>query len=120
MTLETLILLAFLQTCAREYQVDPAFCLAVATIESGAKMGELKTGPLGKKGEYYAPFGIKKCFLKTGDPFEVIAKGVKALRPRKGEKTKKDILRRYNPKMTEAYYRAVCRMERAYRRSYAP
>jgi hypothetical protein len=97
----------YLQICCAIHGVDPAFALAVAHVESRGQGQEFRFGPLGKKGQYYGPFGIDKSFQgrwgDLADPRVNIEVGVRALRG----KDKLRVLRRYNRESSRAYEAAV-------------
>lgn len=106
MTLETLILLLWLQYCSAYYNLEPEFVKAVADVESGVTQG-FKIGPIDKKGKYIGPMGIYiKCApgYNKHNPFVNIALGARALSKRKN---KKEALKRYNTKFNMAYYNRV-------------
>lgn len=109
-------LLAWFQTCGAMYGVEPEFAWAVARVESGVSGGpEIRFGPLGRRGKYYGPMGINRCFLgrwPIDDPYVNVEVGVKALRGT----DKRRVLRRYNRAFNEAYYRAVMAVYRQAKR----
>ena len=98
------LLLCFLTACCHTYGVEPEFALAVARVESGTKTQDYRIGRLGKS-DFWGPMGVKGCFLKTGSPFEVIEKGVKALRETAGNEAKMiDRAKTYNPNWRKNRY----------------
>ena len=105
------LLLSWLLACCHTYGVEPEFALAVARVESGPKTQEYRVGRLGRS-NFYGPMGVHRCFLKTGSPYEVIDKGVRALRG----KDKLKVLRRYNTQSSRAYEQAVMALYRQNRR----
>jgi len=111
----TLALLLWLQICCNIHGVEPEFALAVARLESGTKTETFRLGRLGKT-NLYGPMGVRSFFLEKGDAKEVIEVGVKALRPRKGERTKRDILKRYVGYRDIAYEKGVLAMYSQYKR----
>ena len=118
MILETL-LICWINACAKAEGVNPALARAVFQVESGDRWHRYRFGPLGKKGQYIGPAGIDKSFRAKWDidfwPMNVLI-GVQSLKPRKGERTEKDILRRYNPKLDRAYEAAVMALYRQNKR----
>jgi hypothetical protein len=116
-TLETALLLCWINTCCKVERVNPAFVKAVFSTESGDSRHKFRFGPLGKKGQYIGPAGIDKSFRSKWDidfwP-ENVRRGVLALKPRGREKTERDVLRRYNAKFNSAYFRAVMTAKRHY------
>lgn len=87
--------------------VDPEFARQVARVESGLpRTGqEVRLGRLGRS-KYFGPMGIHESFRRRWDianPVINIWVGVRALR---GE-DKLRVLRRYNPRASREYLRAV-------------
>jgi hypothetical protein len=108
LTLETLLLLLWLQACAQFYKVEPEFVKAVADVECNMIKG-FKTGPIDKRGKYIGPMGIHKDFERTYDirnPYTNIALGCRALAR---SKDRKKALRKYNKEFNMAYYNSVMR-----------
>ena len=118
--LTTALLLAWLNVCCIEFKVSPPFARAVSTIETGAPVGQIKTGSIDSKGRFWAPMGIARCFGKDYDiasPYVNIWLGVRALRGTgTDEARQKRRLRKYNAKFTMAYWREIKKVERVYRR----
>lgn len=104
MPLTELLLIFWINYYATVFNVDPAFCEAVARVECGPQ--GLRAGPLDRKAKYYGPFAIHKDFLKKwpiDDPQENIKRGVLALRG----KDRHRVLRRFNKESSRAYEQAV-------------
>lgn len=99
--------------CAH-YGVDPCFSLAVAHVESRSADLDFRTGLLG--GKWYGPYNVHRDFKKKWPDIDTISgncrRGVAALRGRH----KRRVLQRYNRQFSEAYFQAVLKAERKYRR----
>lgn len=99
--------------CAH-YQVDLPRALAVAHVESRGAGQEFRVGLLGRR--WYGPYNVHRDYAKRWPDLATISgncrRGVAALRGRDLRR----ILGIYNADFTEAYYQAVLRAERKYRR----
>jgi hypothetical protein len=105
LTIPTSVFLAWMMVCSLYYGVEPEFALAVARVESGTQAEWVRFGRLGRS-PYYGPMGINKCFLNKwpiDNPYVNMEIGVKALRG----PDKRRVLKRYNEKFDEGYFRAV-------------
>ena len=99
---------------AAQYGVDPAFALAVAHVESRSKNQEFRIGLLGKK--WYGPYNIHKDFIHRWPEITTIPGnckvGVRALRGG----SPRAVLKRYNKAFNNAYFCAVIKEARKYRK----
>lgn len=90
---------------AQEENVEWQFAMAVAQMESGK---DLKCGQLNKKKEWsetlHGPFGVRGCFLDTGQAMEVIKVGVRSLKGTKTHDSKIRRLKKYNPEWRKGNY----------------
>jgi hypothetical protein len=95
-----------IRVAAIQHHVDPEFATAVAIVESRSSGQVFRTGPLGRRGKFYGPFGINRSFLKKwpiDDLQTNILVGCRALR---GDDHLK-ILRRYNTACDRNYVNKV-------------
>jgi hypothetical protein len=102
------------------FNVEPAFVAAVLQNESGKNW---KCGPLGKKGTFVGPGGIKRIFqgkhgLNIYDPsdnIKLVAMSFQGLRGSDGAKVAR--LKKYNPLWRQNnYLRDVMAAYRGYKR----
>lgn len=117
MTLETLLLLAWLKACAITYNLPPEFVKAVADVEGSG----FHTGPLNMSKTLWGPMGIniKCCVPGTRNPYINIIIGVQALIKHGATSnplTWKKALRKYNTKFTMSYYNSIMRRYRVYKK----
>jgi len=117
MTLETVLLLAWLISVSNAHGLDPALVKAVADVESGVSEG-FKTGPLNRRKTLWAPMGIStKCKVPgTRNAYRNIEIGVKALVKHGARTDPKRALKKYNAEFTQSYYAAVMKKCRQYRK----
>jgi hypothetical protein len=117
----TPLLLTWLYTVCSLYQVEPAFALAVMTVESRQLdahqnvVQEFRFGRLGKS-PFWGPGGIRgryKFGLDMADPKSNILVAVRALRGR----DKRAVLRRYHGAPPAEYVAAVMSKYREFRRN---
>lgn len=101
-----------------KYNVEPAFAMAVAHIESAKNGKEFRVGRMGRT--YYGPMGIHRCFLNKWaiDNAEVnIEVGVRALSGvGYDEGRQRNRLKRYNSVCDEGYLRAITQAKTKYRK----
>lgn len=93
---------------AERHNVDPAFVMAVARIESGKKKKEFTLGRIGKT--YYGPMGIHKRFLKKwkiDDPKTNIEIGTMTFSGCRTEKQQKSKLKTYNKSFSPRYWLSI-------------
>lgn len=113
-TTTTLSIIFWSAFWSAQYGVDLPFALSVAHVESRAPGHEFRIGLLG--GRWYGPYNIDAGFKFRWPDIDTIRgnarAGVRALRGR----DKRQILRNYNRAFTQAYYQAVMRAERRYRK----
>jgi len=115
-TLTELFIIGLIYFHAIEQDVNPHFAMAVATVESRTKNKLFRTGKIGKT--YAGPMGLHIAYVR--DKFNLDATdlntniyiGVRALRG----KDEKRVLRRYNKEFNIAYYKAVQRAKKDFRR----
>jgi hypothetical protein len=110
----SIMICAMIEAAAIAHGVDPAFCKAVARIESGTKTQQFRVGRLGQS-KYFGPFGIHQDFIRlwSVDDLETnIEVGVKALRG----KDKRAVLKRYNPKFNHKYYSEIMKLTKQYQK----
>ena len=98
MNLTTFLLFYFHVLCWG-WNAEPAFVRAVWAIESPQQTwGRIGRSP------YYAPGGVKGCFLKDFTTEEVMGLSIKALRDTGTDAKKIARLKRYNPNWRENRY----------------
>lgn len=103
---------------AKRWNVEPAFLMSVACIESRKGNQEFRLGKMGKT--YYGPMGIHKCFLNRWaiDDWKInIEVGARALRGvENNEQLQKRRLKRYNVSFNNSYWKAICSMKYKYQK----
>ena len=111
------VIRALICAYALEYDVEPAFAIAVVHIESRSGDREFRVGKIGRR--HYGPMGIDRSFLSKWpiDRLETnIAVGVRALRGVGSSRVRQERrLKRYNASCTPGYLREVRRATERYR-----
>jgi hypothetical protein len=112
---------------SRVFNTNPSIPLAVMHIESRSKDGsqEFRIGPIGKRGTYFGPGGIHKCFLtERGWPIHTLEGNVMVTcRAFQGIQTDQRLIERlrgskyqkgYNASYTRGYGDEVLAAKRKY------
>jgi hypothetical protein len=106
---------------SRMFNVNPSMALAVMNIESRIGNQEFRIGPMGRKGTFYGPGGIHKCFLiERGWPIHTLEGNVMVTcRALRGIQDKRALLKRlhkYNASYNNGYGNEVLTAARKYAR----